>query len=102
MEPAWNLAKIAQVVGRAVRYKSHDIPGSTVIIYKYYCYKPKSYFNFPLQQSRKKKENLSMSADIYLKQISEKKDKVNQKFLQYVNQWSIENAPLGSCTEEQL
>jgi superfamily II DNA/RNA helicase len=95
MEPAWNLAKISQVIYRAVRYKSHSTPNAIVKVYKYYSYKPTNILKsiwktLFFSSSRHRKKPLELSADIYLKQVSIQKDKINQKFLQYAIQHSIE------------
>lgn len=65
IEPAWNLEKIKQVVGRAVRFESHKgLPKELqhVDVYNLYLYKPKN-----------NKDKLK-SADEYLKKLSSTKD----------------------------
>jgi SNF2 family DNA or RNA helicase len=69
LEPHWNEEKINQVVGRAVRYKSHEgLPEDkqTVNVYKYVSSIPHS--------SEK-------TADQYLTELSRKKKDLNDKFL---------------------
>ena len=119
MEPDWNMTTILQVIGRAVRYKSHDQPGTTVKIYKFYASSPSSlslstvgsllkrWFSSSSSRKRqrqpKKSENLPLiTADLYLKNLAQQKEAINQEFLNFAKDWSIENAPVGSCTEENI
>ena len=103
MEPAWNLAKIDQVEGRVVRFKSSDKPGAVVTIFKYYCYKPNNNNNNIITNLfRSNTKQITLSADMYLKMISEKKHIVNTNFFKHIVPLSIENSPVGSCTEDQL
>ena len=89
MDPGWNEADILQAIYRAVRYKSHpNTPHATVTVYRYYCYKPYT--------------SSTPSADMYLLQISQTKEKVNKRFLDYAIQHSMETQGVGSCTVESL
>ena len=88
MDPAWNLAKINQAIYRVRRYKSHALPNAHVTIYKYFCYKPKSIF----QSSSK----VTPSADVYLLEVSKRKEAAIQKFLEFAVQHAIEKKP-GMC-----
>lgn len=84
MEPAWNKAKIDQVIGRGVRYKSHyDLPKNEqyLNIYHWLSVKPQGFFF-------SKKE---LSADEYLYDLSIKKDKLLQLFSDLICTVSIEN-----------
>lgn len=79
MEPHWNDAKIQQVVGRVIRYKSHnDLPVDErfVKIFKWISVFPKSYHN--------------MSADEYLLEMSEKKTALIESFKSILIEASIE------------
>jgi len=79
MEPHWNEAKIRQVIGRSIRYKSHnDLPEKDrhVDIYKWISIFPEVYAN--------------TSADEYLIEVSEKKDNIFKKFKSIIIESSIE------------
>ena len=79
--PEWNDPRIEQVIGRAVRYKSHTAPNSTVKIYKHISKFPEesnSLLNlFGLLKSKKPKA----TTDDYLYAISDQKKQLNDKFL---------------------
>ena len=94
MEPTWNEATIQQIIGRVVRYNSHTQSHKSVIqpiqIIKYYCYKP--YHFWFLSIFSKHESSRTESADIYLKRFSEKKEKINKKFMQYLIPLSIEKS----------
>lgn len=80
MEPHWNEPKITQIIGRAIRYKSHeDLPvkDRNVKIYRWVSVFPENIFN--------------KSADQYLTEISEYKDKIFQDFEELIKESSIEN-----------
>lgn len=83
MEPHWNEPKIDQVIGRAIRYKSHsNLPKNerNVTVYKYISNYPKKkqgaiskFLHFP-------KSN-KVSADEYLLNLSKRKEELNNSFL---------------------
>jgi len=80
MEPHWNDAKIRQVIGRAIRYKSHDLlplKDRVVNIYKWI-----SIFPFGVNYQ---------TADEFLDDLSKKKDKIFLEFKKLLIQSSIEN-----------
>ncbi len=80
MEPHWNEAKIDQVIGRAIRYKSHEsLPKNerNVKIYRWI-----SIFPEPIK---------NMSADEYLTLVSERKEKILDIFNEIIVESSIEN-----------
>lgn len=84
MEPHWNLPKITQVMGRAIRYKSHeDLPKKdrNVIIYKWISVFPKKILNH--------------SADQYLMELSNKKDELFNVFIELIKEVSIEHNKQG-------
>lgn len=88
LEPHWNDQKIKQVIGRAIRYKSHsDLPLNerNVTIYKWISIFPKPYLN--------------MSADEYLTMISEKKMAIFDTFKKIIIESSIEN---NSSSENKI
>lgn len=79
MEPHWNEAKIVQIIGRAVRFKSHsDLPENerNVVIYRWISVFPKKIMN--------------LSADQHLMQLSEKKQLISEKFNKLIEDVSIE------------
>jgi superfamily II DNA/RNA helicase len=81
MEPHWNFEKIKQVIGRAVRYKSHgELPKTqrNVKIFKWISIFGKKYKN--------------ISADEYLTRVSEKKMDVFAVFKKIIIDSSIENS----------
>lgn len=80
MEAHWNYSRVNQVIGRAIRYKSHDsLPKEQrhVDIYKWISVFPPRIKN--------------ASADQYLMYISDKKDAVWQKYQEIIIKASIEN-----------
>ena len=86
MDAAWNEADILQAIFRAVRFKSHKNPNAVVHIFRYYCYKSR----FRLLGWLDRFLATTPSADIYLMNLSKKKDKVNQQFLDFAQKVSIE------------
>lgn len=84
MEPHWNLPKITQVIGRAIRYKSHeDLPKKdrNVTIYKWSSVFPDNILN--------------KSADQYLLELSKQKDEIFDGFLKIIKRVSIEQNTKG-------
>ena len=80
MEPHWNESKITQVIGRAIRYKSHlTLPESerNVKIYRWVSV-------FPVKVQNK-------SADQYLIEISKRKDNILKNFTSLINDIAIES-----------
>lgn len=80
MEPHWNEAKILQIIGRAVRYKSHfNLPKKeqNVSIYRWISIFPKP-INNP-------------SADEYLMEVSKKKKEIFNSFKQIIIESSIKH-----------
>lgn len=79
MEPHWNEARINQVIGRAIRYKSHEelpIDERHVDIYRWLSILPKQIKN--------------LSADQFLVQLSRTKLDLAQKFTHEIQRSSIE------------
>jgi hypothetical protein len=75
LEPHWNEEKIQQVIGRAVRYKSHEaLPPNeqNVEIYRYISTFPKNIFGM---------KSGKMTADEYLTNLSRQKKALNEQFL---------------------
>lgn len=80
MEPHWNEPKINQVIGRAIRYKSHSslpVIDRHVSIFRWISVLPDKYGN--------------ISADEYLMKIGKKKDNIFRKFNKILIDSSIEN-----------
>jgi SNF2 family DNA or RNA helicase len=78
LEPSWNLAREAQVVGRAARFKSHE-PGKTVNVWKLVLRKPGWGF-FGDLTGKEWGDNLNPSADVMVMDIQTKKKKLNDEF----------------------
>ena len=79
MEPHWNESRIKQVIGRVIRYKSHDdLPDNErhVQIYRWCSVFPELINN--------------TSADQYLINLSKKKDKIFKQFDTIIREVSIE------------
>ncbi|AYV85449.1 MAG: putative ATP-dependent RNA helicase [Satyrvirus sp.] len=90
MEPHWNESKIKQVIGRAIRYKSHEsLPKNErhVDIYRWISTFPK-----PIKNA---------SADQYLMQISKKKDENMNKYQEIIVRASIENNFMKRDTQKR-
>ena len=92
MDAAWNEADILQAIFRAVRFKSHKNPDAVVHIFRYYCFKSR----FRLLGWLDRFLSATPSADIYLMNLSKKKEKVNQRFLDFARTVSIEQQPIGA------
>jgi SNF2 family DNA or RNA helicase len=78
LEPHWNKARIDQAVGRSIRYKSHEhLPEEErhVKVLHYHSVHPDKWYNRMLPIKR------STAADTYLYGLSERKDALNQQFL---------------------
>jgi superfamily II DNA or RNA helicase len=75
LEPSWNESSIEQIIGRGVRYKSHEkLPKSkrVVTIYKLYCVKPDEYENIDkiVDNYYLEYNNEMLSVDLYLRNFS--------------------------------
>ncbi|XWV25982.1 putative ATP-dependent RNA helicase [Tupanvirus soda lake] len=80
MEPHWNESRIQQVIGRAIRYKSHEnlpLEQRHVDIYRWVSIFPKQIKN--------------LSADQYLIKLSQKKKQLWDKYQEIIKSASIEN-----------
>lgn len=81
MEPHWNEAKIDQVVGRAIRYKSHEslkVEDRNVVIYRYLSIFPKG---IGLEEVK--------TADQHLTELCIRKSDMLKKFNEIVEMVSI-------------
>ena len=83
VNPGWNDARLDQVVGRAVRYKSHEsLPESqrNVTVYNYLSEYPKPKMNF-IQRLGIFPPKRKTSSDEYLSALGAQKTKLNDSFL---------------------
>lgn len=98
MEPSWNESTIEQVIGRAIRYKSHVSSSALVHIYKLFMIKPTEEKNI-----NKILDTLSadkkLSIDVYLRNYSISKQERIDKFLKKIETVSIENM---NCETKKL
>jgi superfamily II DNA or RNA helicase len=108
MEPHWNFAKINQVIGRGVRYKSHEnlpIEERKVTVY-YWISIPDMSLISPMDKPKKSKsisqkkditrksaDTQTMGADEYLYQMGQNKMDNMEKFLETLVGYSVENNP---------
>lgn len=76
LDPNWNDANLQQIMGRAVRYKSHMGELRDVYIYKLYLQKP----GLGLYSGRKWSDNIA-SADCLLKTLVTKKTSELKRFM---------------------
>ena len=105
MESAWNENSIEQIIGRGVRYKSHESLSKSkrnVIIYKLYSIKPDEYkhinkltsthaleYTFKSTNSENQDSIPMMSVDLYLRNFSwvkqQKLNKFEKMLIKYSN-----------------
>jgi SNF2 family DNA or RNA helicase len=95
MEPSWNENSIEQIIGRGVRYKSHEnLPKykKNVIIYKLYCIKPYEYKNIDniTNDYLLNFEDYTLSVDLYLRNFSWLKQQEIITFFNLLNEFKIE------------
>ena len=95
MEPSWNEGSVEQIIGRGVRYKSHEsLPKSKqlVTIYKLYCIKPHEYKNLSKITKNYLLEDGDemLSVDLYLKNYSWLKQLKLISFDKMLNKFKIE------------
>ena len=81
------MTDILQSIYRAIRFKSHKTPNAVVKVYRYHCYR--EYGKTP-------------SSDMYLLNLSQRKEKINQKSLTYAIEHSMETRGVGTCLVESL
>lgn len=78
MEPHWNNSRVKQVIGRAARYMSHShLPKKErkVVVKKYQSTLPKKWYEKLFRLKGR------LSADQYIRNLANKKDELNQPFL---------------------
>ncbi len=95
MEPAWNEGSIEQIIGRGVRYKSHEsLPKSkqNVTVYKLYCVKPDEFKAIDKITNKYLLEyhNKMLSVDLYLRNYSWLKQQEIISFYKLLNKFKIE------------
>lgn len=87
MEPSWNETTVKQVIGRAIRFKSHDkLPPEKqhVDVFKLYTIKPSEYpVRYQILNNKIKPKDM-LSIDLYLKKMSLGKQNVIDKTLNYL------------------
>lgn len=87
LEPNWHDPKIEQVIGRAVRYKSHaHLPESdrNVKILRYHSIMPKT--KSLLDRMFNRPEEYEETVDQYLKDMSDRKKELNEEFLKILRE----------------
>ena len=86
MEPHWHDPKLEQVIGRAVRYKSHEkAKDKNVEVYRYISKFPKE------DDGLFGKTKDRVSADQYLYNLSDSKKRLNNKFLKILQEEGSKN-----------
>lgn len=98
MEPTWNESSNRQIIGRAVRYKSHErlpIEQRVVHVHRLYLAKPSE---IPYVQkifreliTYPSNDGVKLSIDLYLRNYSIKKQMRIDMFMDYMTHYSIEN-----------
>jgi SNF2 family DNA or RNA helicase len=99
IDPAWNESSAEQVIGRAVRFKSHDLlpkEARKVDVYRLYTVKPVEHeliemFGDAEEAILDEESEQTPSVDLYLKLLSIKKQKRINTFIEKLKQVSIEN-----------
>ena len=95
LESAWNLSSLDQVIGRAVRYKSHDTLSESkksVTVYKLLLVKPEEYkhINKITDNYLLEYKNNMISVDLYLRDYSWLKQQEIIKFYKILQKFKIE------------
>jgi superfamily II DNA or RNA helicase len=86
MESAWNENSVEQIIGRGVRYKSHESLHKSkrnVTVYRLYAIKPNEYKHIKKITSKhllELNDNVMMSVDLYLRNYSWLKQQTLNKF----------------------
>jgi hypothetical protein len=97
MEPAWNQSSIEQIIGRGVRLESHHSlppPLRKVDIYHLYMIKPEEKDNIDAIYNNldiiNPVDNSKLSVDIYMRNVSIKKQEKINEFIEFIKGYSIE------------
>ena len=96
MESAWNEGSIEQIIGRGIRYKSHESLSESkkiVTVYKLYCVKPDEYkvLNKITDKYLLEYNNNMLSVDLYLRNYSWLKQQEIISFYKILNKYKIMN-----------
>lgn len=95
MEPQWNEEKVAQIIGRGVRYQSHTRAPRHVDVFRYYATFGPAAVELSRTIQRRMGYTASVlmdfAADDVLMQVTERKQAVNRAFLQRLIRISDEN-----------
>ena len=89
LEHYWNSVRTNQVIGRAIRYKSHDslpIEKRNVAVYQYVSVIPKKLQNNDFLR----KYDSNLSSDEVVLQVSQKKEKLSNQFLDILRKSAID------------
>ena len=89
MEPFWQQTREVQVIGRAVRYKSHDdlpIDKKNVYVYKYLA----SFTNKSSVVDKDLSVDKNLTTDEYITEVSEKKQSIINSFYELIKQVALE------------
>ena len=100
MEPSWNEEKIEQVIGRAVRYESHTGPDRHVQVYRYVSVFPNPMpADLAARRAAIDTDSILMnhSADRLMQMVTERKNGVNKRFLEWLVRLSDRN--LAECID---
>lgn len=99
MEPYWHNVRLEQVVGRARRIKSHeDLPEEmrTVQVFLYMSVmsemhkKDEKFKEIQVNDLSKLRENVPVTTDEYLYEISQMKQKINSQFLRIIKETAMD------------
>jgi len=96
MESAWNEGSIEQIIGRGIRYKSHESLAESkkkVTVYKLYCIKPDEYkvLNKITDKYLLEYNYNMLSVDLYLRNYSWLKQQEIISFYKILNKYKIMN-----------
>lgn len=97
LEPAWNLSVEEQVIGRGVRYKSHDsLPITDRKVDVYRLYMVKKWDDIFIQKHESQKgvgeiDGEDMSIDLLMRFLIQRKEKILEQFRKKLKEISIEN-----------
>ena len=94
LEPSWNENEVEQIIGRGIRYKSHqslNIIQRKVIVYKLYLIKPIEYDNLTkiLDNTLLEWNDNILSIDLYLKNYSKLKQQDINSFYNLIHKYRL-------------
>ncbi len=93
-EPSWNVSTLEQVIGRAIRYKSHANPRESIVdVYTIFLLKPREYEQYRRDRTKLLgiKETMvdALSADLYMYKYISDKEEYNSRVLNVIQQNSV-------------